>query len=71
MRFLLLCGFVCLLMFSLAKCDEVESDVDDVMENIFATRDEVPEKRGLADPKKKDADDQCGFGFWCLQKRKF
>ena len=70
MRFLLLCGFVCLLMFSVAKCDEVESDVDDVMENIFATRDEIPEKRWQEDPK-KDADDQCGFGFWCLQKRKF
>ena len=57
-----------MLMFCLAQCDEIESDADnEVMENIFAARDEIPEKRKLSDPK-KDSDDQCGFGFWCSQK---
>ena len=66
MRFVLVCGFVFMLMFCLAQCDEIESDADnEVMENIFAPRDEIP---GKSDPK-KDLDDQCGFGFWCSQKR--
>ena len=55
-----------MLMFCLAQCDEIESDADnEVMEDIFAARDEIP---GKSDPK-KDSDDQCGFGFWCSQKR--
>ena len=65
MRFVLVRGLVFMFMFCLAQCDEIESDADnEVLEDIFAARDEIPGKRGLSDPK-KDSDDNCQHGFWC------
>ena len=65
MRVLLVCGFVCVLMFALAACDKIEeTDLEnDVIEDVFATGEELPEKRGL--PKRRAGKGACDYGFWC------
>ena len=68
MRFLLVSGLVCVLMFALAQADEIEADFEnDVFDDVFASRDNAPVKRGM--PKRKAGPGNCGYGFWCVHKK--
>lgn len=66
MRCLLLCGLVCVLMFVLTRCDEIETDaeVDDV-DDVFPAGEKLPEKRGLP---RRVSSKGCTYGFWCSQQ---
>ncbi len=67
MRFLFVCGLICVFIIAVARCDEIETDFEnDVMEDVLAAREKLPEKRGL--PERKAGSDQCGYGFWCKKK---
>ena len=64
MRFLLACGLVCLIMFSLVGCEEIETDLEnDAFEDVLATGEKLAEKRGLL----KRRMQRCPLGFWCLK----
>ena len=64
MRFLLACGLVCLIMFSLVGCEEIETDLEnDVFEDALATDEKLPKKRGLL----KAGRQICPYGFWCMK----
>jgi hypothetical protein len=67
MRFILMCGLVCVLMFARGQCDEIQTDLEnDVFEDVFAAGEKLPEKRAL--PKRKAGPGNCGYGFWCVEK---
>lgn len=64
MRFLIACGLVCILVFSLAHCDEMETEYDnEVTQDIFEDQEDLPVIKSTFE--KQKARKSCGHGFWC------